>query len=210
MTKATVTSRPRPPNAAPKSSARGQNKAKRRSPKASPSKGEKYFGFWKNFWAFAGPLFTILGLGNYYTPSVTITSGVNLDPKQSLQTQFLVTNSGNVRVHDLIFACTFKALVMPGSTASIGVDGAKLLTKIDELNPKSTISKGCFTQSNTAEGTVLRVVNWFRWPLINYQDRVEAYFVVRKGSDGFFLVPDSPPNATSPMALPPIPEPPPE
>lgn len=161
--------------------------------------------WWKEFWAYAGPASTIVGLWYTLTPSVSISSGVNLDQKQSMQTQFVVTNAGHVPVYNLRFSCTFRAYIVPPNPFSVGMDGDRLLARVDKLNAGHALSKGCFIQSNTSEGTILRVVVWYRWPIIHFDDQEIAYFSVRKGADGFFLVPDVEPDPLGPMALPPVP-----
>ncbi|GJE65758.1 hypothetical protein LNAOJCKE_2971 [Methylorubrum aminovorans] len=169
--------------------------------KAPPAEREAKLTFgsvWKDFWSYVGPLITILGLMNYYWPSISIASGVNLDPKQDFQTQFVVTNTGNVPVHGVSFAC---ALV--GHRVSIGklVGGGNTLSPIATLTPGEPASRGCFTKSLSIDGPLLKVTTYYRWPLIGAIASKHAYFSAQRGTDGVFLVPEAAPSPEPPTLL---------
>ena len=195
----------RPTRPIPKTAVdRGRNGPTLRSKETPVTSGEKTdtkltFGpAWKGFWSYAGPLFTLLGLWVYWTPNVAITSGVNLDPLQQLQTQFVVTNIGHVSVYHLAFTCT-----VIGDNLQIGELKSTYgsLQPMAALRPGDAASRGCFTKSFDVSGTALKVEAHFIWPLINRPDMAIAYFSVRKGASGTFLVPDAPAGPESPSLL---------
>lgn len=152
---------------------------------------------WKNFWAFGGPALSLLGAAAYWWPSVAIATGVNLDPTQDFQTQFVVTNTGHVPVHEVSFVC---ALV--GNRASVGhLSTGPSLSPIETLRPGEPASRGCFTASLSIDGPMLRVDAYYKWPIIGQTVRARAYFAVKKGSAGAFLVPEAAPSVEPPALI---------
>jgi hypothetical protein len=146
---------------------------------------------WKEFWAFVGPLALIASLWINFTPSITIEPSANVDPQREYATQFLITNRGHVPVYDARFSC------------SIGVGGG--LTTIDgtltppDLRPVGLLASGqsvtrsCDVGLDVQGNTRIRFEVSFVWPLIGHHGTRQAIFSLRRGSPGYFLVPDSVP-----------------
>lgn len=165
--------------------------AGRKAPPAGQETKLTFLSVWKDFWSFVGPILTVVGLLNYYWPSISISTGARLDPKQDFQTQFVVTNTGNVPIHDVYFAC---ALV--GGSMTVGellMDEANL-APIATLIPGEPSSRGCFSKSLDINGPMLRVTAYYRWPLIGMVASKRTYFSARRGADGVFLVPEAAPS----------------
>lgn len=173
-----------------------------RTPKQLPMAGRKaplggqetkltFASVWKDFWSFAGPIFTVVGLLNYYSPSIAISTGARLDPNQNFLTQFVVTNTGNVPIHDVSFVCE-----LVGDEMTLGELGTQAngLSPIATLIPGEPSSRGCFSRSIGVDGPMLRVTAYYRWPLIGMVASKRAYFSVRRGADGAFLVPEAAPS----------------
>lgn len=145
---------------------------------------------WKNIWAILGPAMTLLGAGAYWWPSVGLATGINLDPSQDFQTQFVITNTGHVPVHDVSFVCT-----LVGSQANIGdLQSGPRPAPISTLKPGEPASRGCFAKSLNIDGPMLRVDAYYRWPIINRIVSTRSYFAVRRGASGKFLVPEATPS----------------
>lgn len=157
----------------------------------SPTNKRSSFGaVWKDVWAYLGPFFTLVGVWAYWSPSLTITSGVNLDPSQSLQTQFVVTNNGHVPVRDVNLTCG----LLSDKVAFDQLDTINnSLRPIAVLGPGMTASRGCFSQSQNVTGAILKIEAHYRWPIINRIETVKAFFSALKGRDGNYLVPEAPP-----------------
>ncbi len=168
------------------------------APKTRKSGLGTIWGIWGKAWAIFGPILTIIGSWQLYTPHVAITSGVNLDSSQQFQTQFVVTNTGKVAVYDLRFTCELLGdAIAIGSLASRPPD----LLPVAQLPPGAPVSRGCFSESRNISGETLRVTTHYKWPLFNKDASVEAYFSVRSGQGGFFLVPEAPPDPSLPSLI---------
>jgi hypothetical protein len=154
-----------------------------------------FFPKWKTFWAFVGPMITVLGLANYYWPSLTITTGVNLGPEELFQTQFLVTNSGHNYLYDITFICD-----LIGYSATIHeLDyDSRNLQPIPVLVPNHPVSRGCFAKSLVENGPWLKVTVEYRWPLIGWHASEIAFFSAKRGANSFYLVPEAAPTAEPP------------
>jgi hypothetical protein len=154
---------------------------------------------WKNFWVYAGPLLTLVGLWAYWTPSISLVPGVNLDPSQEFQSQFLVTNTGHVAVNNLTFTCSLMGKKM--GVAELNMSAGDTLAPVAILKPGNFASRGCFTKSLVVGGPILKIVAHYRWPLVGNSDSATAYFSVREGSSGVFLVPEGAPSPEPPTLL---------
>jgi hypothetical protein len=153
---------------------------------------------WNKFWSFAGPILTLIAAAAYWLPSVTLATGVNLDPKQDFQTQFVVTNSGHLPIYDVTFACS-----LVGNQGSIGElqVGGNTLAPIPSLKPGEPASRGCFQKSLSINGPILKVDAYYRWPFIGRIATATAYFALRHGANGTALVPEATPASALPTLL---------
>ena len=138
----------------------------------------------------------------YWIPHLTISLGENLNKAETLQTQFVVTNTGHITIYGIGFWCTAGGL---GRPKHIEMNIGKTAPIVDALAPNASVSRGCFVHSETSDGDYLRVTAWFFWPVIRNLDSVTSYFRVRQTSDGFALVPDVEPPASSPIKFAPVP-----
>src|ERR1700722_15915383 len=66
---------------------------------------------WKEFWAFAGPLISVVGLYFLLRPQIIVEPSVNLDPAQTLSTQLIIKNAGRVPVYNVHFGFGLGAYV---------------------------------------------------------------------------------------------------
>lgn len=146
---------------------------------------------YRTFWAYAGPIFTLVSAGALWWPSVTITSGANLDPSQDFQTQVLINNNGKSPVYDMSITCD-----LVGEEAYIGKlqTPERPIPKIPTLRAGEVASRGCLAASKYITGLQLRVHADFTWPIIGRRDRVTSYFSVERGPTGSVLVPQARPT----------------
>jgi hypothetical protein len=143
---------------------------------------------WKEFWAFAGPLLAIVGAWNYWVPNISIAPGVNLDPRQEFQTQFVISNTGHIPIYDVHFSCD-----LIGNRLAVAELGTgDMLEPIPQL--LGTASRGCFAKSLVAHGPWLKVTARYRWPLTGKEHSSSGFFSVREGANGVFLVSEPPPS----------------
>lgn len=155
---------------------------------------------WKEFWAYAGPVATLVGLWTYWCPSVYISAGVNINPAEQLQTQFIITNNGHVPVYDVKFTCS----ILPsglGLYVNLKTSGDNSLQAIKTLEEGQAASRGCFAKSLVAGGPWLKVVANYKWPLIGKPASKTVYFSVRTGPVGSFLVPEAAPSPEPPTFI---------
>lgn len=147
---------------------------------------------WESFWAFGGPVVAVVGLVQYYWPTVSITTGANLSSRDSFQTQFIVTNTGHTSVYDVSFRCG-----LIGTKIGIGIltNQGNDLAKIPELLPNHPASRGCFGRSLLAGGPWLKVSADYRWPLIGKVSTETMFFSAKQNDKGE--------NQLVPEALPP-------
>ena len=163
------------------------------SPQSEQRRSRLLIG-WEKFWAFAGPLVSILSLAQYYWPAISITTGANLRPRDLFQTDFIVTNTGHTSVYDVSFTCG-----LIGTSVAIGVvtNEGNDLAKIPELLPNHPASRGCFGRSLMAGGPWIKVSADYKWPLIGRVSRETAFFSAKQNDKGENqLVPEAapPPN----------------
>lgn len=163
--------------------------------KESPRSGWKFFvSGWGMFWSFLGPLSALIGVWTFFDPNVSFSTGVNLDPKEQFQTQFVVTETGYLGVRDITFSCSL--IGKSAEIQALSTEGHQNLQPIKYL--KGAASRGCFSQSLVEGGPMLKVTAYYTWPLIGYRDSTSAYFSVRTGPAGSFLVLDVKPNPEPP------------
>jgi hypothetical protein len=145
---------------------------------------------WETFWAFVGPIISVFGVAQYYWPSVTITTGVNLSPREIFQTQFIVTNTGHMSVYNVSFRCALVGTSLKVGVVSTGND----LAKIPELLPNHPASRGCFGRSLIENGPWLKVSADYKWPLIGLVSTETAFFSAKATDKGEVqLVPEAAP-----------------
>jgi hypothetical protein len=144
---------------------------------------------WDTFWAFAGPAAIILSLAQYYWPSVTLTTGINLDPHQLFQTQFVIANTGHTSIHDVTFECA-----VVSNAIMVVHEQANHLEKIDILLPGHLASRGCFQKSLIVNGPLLKVTAAYRWTLLGINGYETDFFSAKQNTAGEIqLVPEAAP-----------------
>lgn len=101
----------------------------------------------------------------------------------------MVTNRGHVPVYNVSFKCganfqgVFGKLVFSGATIS----------PVAELDASRAVTRACVVESADPPPNATQTVTVdFVWPVIGYKDSTTAYFSIRRGSPGFFMVPDLP------------------
>ena len=151
---------------------------------------------WKLFWAFGGPTLSILGAWAYWHPSLSIASGVNLDPSQSFQTQFVVTNTGHSSIYDVTFFCGLRGEVSVMN--DLEVSDPETLMPVATLEGGGTVSRGCFTKSKDITGMMLLVQVRYNLPVLGWRRSSIAWFSIRKGTSGNFLVVEPTPDPIPP------------
>src|ERR1700687_4130763 len=56
---------------------------------------------WKEFWAYAGPIVSLIGFYFLLAPQISVEPTISLDPTQTLSTQLLIKNVGHVPVYNI-------------------------------------------------------------------------------------------------------------
>ncbi|SCB16581.1 hypothetical protein [Rhizobium hainanense] len=168
-----------------------QKKKNATSQKGKEGWWTKFRRGWRGFWDYAGIIVTIFTLWQIFAPSVSITSGANLDGSQIFATQFLVSNTGNFPVYDVWFSC-----VLVGSSVGVNaLSSSNDLLAIKNFPKKAIASRGCFSRSDV-DGAMLKVEAHYSWPLIGYEDIEIAYFSAKKSTTGYILTPEPKPENT--------------
>ena len=76
------------------------------APKPQVSPQTQGFSFyWKETWAYIGPVVALVGAWSFWSPAVSIAAGANLDASQKLATEFVVSNVGRVPIYNVTFEC---------------------------------------------------------------------------------------------------------
>lgn len=151
---------------------------------------------WKEAWAYLGPIITVIGLWEYWTPALSIVPGLNLNPSEAFQTQFVVTNTGHTSLYDLSFKCSIlgRSLVVE----DLSTDPLPYVSELEKLSP---VSRGCFG-SSLVDGVLLKVTVRYRWPILNKFDERIAFFSVKHGDAGQkYIVPEAAPTPEPPAML---------
>lgn len=145
---------------------------------------------WQNTWSILGPIVTLISLFFLLSPSVTIEPSVNLDPSQTLATQFLITNRGHVPIYNVQFSCGY------GFPLSIGnLEGnGWMIRPVPELPAGVAVTRACSIASKDVETSDINISVTYSWPVIGWikKSTETRHFSIRRGSPGFFLVPDLP------------------
>ncbi|VTZ50324.1 hypothetical protein MPC4_220054 [Methylocella tundrae] len=153
-----------------------------------PRAGFPIMWFWKEFWAFAGPILTLTSAWFLLSPQISIEPSVNLDPSQPVATQFLITNRGHVPVYDVHFGCGF------GGGGAIHIGHLKLsmatMLPVRVLPPGVQVTRNCAVESDNIQVPDISITATYTWPVIRWQGTQTAHFSLRHGTPGFFLVPD--------------------
>ena len=157
---------------------------------SKPTKGQRAWKAWQVFWAFFGPLFSLTAFWFNVTPTVTIEPSVNIDPSKLYATQILITNRGHVPIYDLTFACGIGA--GGGATVMNGMLTAPNIRPAARLGAGQAITRSCDVGSLDVQGnTRLWIYVSYTWPLVGWRDTRNVVFDVKKGTPGYFLVPDT-------------------
>jgi hypothetical protein len=186
-----------PPASIPKSGEKTES-----DKETEKSTGKRRWEIWKTGWAFLGPIVGLITFWYNFTPSLMISAGSNIDKTQRYSTQVIITNTGRVPIYDLTFTCGFIFLTegqVWGKHMKFDIQDK---SPVPRLNPGEPIGKACASQSelegNAGLGLSFKVN--FRWPFIGYwpliggQDSKTAFFEVKSGHEGYFLVPSGSPD----------------
>lgn len=160
------------------------------------------FEAYKNFWALVGPIVAVVGASAYWSPSVVISAGTNIDPTQTLQTDLLITNTGHLPVYNVRFQCAIIASEI--SHAELANDFDRTLKKIEVLSPSMPIARQCFTVSRHIVGAILRITAFYEWPFSYRKAHASGFFAVRESASGFFLEPEAPTDSQPLLVGPPL------
>lgn len=149
---------------------------------------------WQEFWSVVGPIFVLITFYSNFTPAIAIGPSVNLDKAQTYSTQILITNTGRVPVYDLTFSCLFGGPTGRMDVYRLGDDSEPDdLAPVQRLAAGQPITKACATTSDVGGNNQLTFVVNFKWPLIGYRDSRTAFFEIKEGREGHFLLPSGSP-----------------
>jgi len=121
------------------------------------------------------------------TPQIRVLPSVVIDPQNTFGTQFAIVNQGRVPVFDLRFICHIDA-----KASQIGLvinDASFSGPPIKALWPNQTATRNCPVNMAASETSIDAIIG-YRWPFYFLSTAVPFYFTARKGSAGYFLVPD--------------------
>ncbi|MCP1852756.1 hypothetical protein J2R80_006579 [Bradyrhizobium sp. USDA 4541] len=121
------------------------------------------------------------------TAQIRVLPSVVLDPQNSFGTQLAIVNQGHVPVFDLRFSCNFDGTSGAGSLSNIHIN---LDTPVTLLWPNQTATRSCMVQSTLDNARVVVTLDYW-WPVRFWRHRPSFLFTLRKGSSGYFLVPDA-------------------
>lgn len=155
--------------------------------------------YWQLIWNIFGPISFLYSIYIYISPDVSIKTGANIDINQQFQTQFIVSNNGNLTINNVKFSC---ALI--GNSAyvsSLKIEKRKTLADVKSLSAKETVSRGCFAESLVGDGPWLKVTINYHWFFSFFSATDVAYFSVRTGASGSFLVPEARPIPEPPTLI---------
>lgn len=144
---------------------------------------------WKEFWAFAGPLISVVGLYFLLRPQITVEPSVNLDPSQTLSTQLLIKNVGHVPIYNVRFG-----FALSGGHVYIGrmTVGGPTLRPIALLSAGTAVTRGLAAESIDVQAPDVILNVTYAWPMVGKETTVPFHFSIKRGAAGFFLVPDLP------------------
>ncbi len=149
---------------------------------------------WERFWSIFGPFATIISLCAYFAPGVAIRAGENLDRSQDFQTQFVVTNKGNVDLSKMRFVCELEGHEGPEGQEvhadEIQTNPKETLRRVGKLESGGAVSRGCFVKSRVPVSGRLKVTAYYTWISLLGETSQSAYFRVEHGATGNILVPD--------------------
>jgi len=121
-------------------------------------------------------------------PQVRVLPSVVTDPQNTFGTQLAIVNLGRVPVFDLSFSCNVvNAQVAGGGPAmnNVSVTGPS----IGNLWPNQTATRNCSIAMDSPNTSVYAIIK-YRWPIYFFTGEASFYFTARRGSAGYFLVPD--------------------
>ena len=139
---------------------------------------------WKNFWALAGPLVSLVGLWFLLHPSIDVTVGGNLDPSQQFQSLLIINNRGHVPVYNLQFSCGIKGPTVVVKELSFT---ASNLAPVAELPTGRSVTRNCFSKSEIPESGMLEFVVTYDWPITGYKSQYTSLFSVKSTTSGSLL-----------------------
>lgn len=120
------------------------------------------------------------------TPQIRVLPSVVIDPQNTFGTQLAIVNQGHVPVFDLNFSCNVDAADRSGPILKNVVTR---LSAIKTLWPNQTATRNCSIILAAPDTNVEAIVD-YRWPIYFLRTTAPFYFTARKGTAGYFLVPD--------------------
>jgi hypothetical protein len=154
----------------------------------------RFSRWWQAMWGVIGPIITLVSVGFWLEPAITIEPTVSLNRSESLATQFKVTNTGHLPVYNLHFRCEYGPPIKFGN-AGLDMTGSTF-GPAAVLSPGDPITRSCADPSSHEVGTPnMQITAFYKWPtpVIGKTFSVPAFFRVVKGNDGYFLLPDQMP-----------------
>ena len=120
------------------------------------------------------------------TPQIRVLPSVIIDPQNSFGTQLAIVNQGRIPVYDLHFSCNVNSDAPNGIIRNLGIQAGP---PISIFWPNQTATRNCSIMIAVENAKVYAMVR-YRWPIIGWHTTAPFLFALRKGSSGFFLVPD--------------------
>jgi hypothetical protein len=155
-----------------------------------PGLPKRIWQIWQISWGVLGPILTLIGFFFLLKPKVLIEPSANLDPSQSLATQFRVLNAGNLPVYNVTFGCGYGS---PMRIHDFTISGSAIMP-VPVLQPGFPVTRSCAVSSVGVELPSVQITANYQWPLIRKNGAVSAFFRVVQGAGGhYFLLPDLPP-----------------
>jgi hypothetical protein len=142
---------------------------------------------WKEFWAFAGPIISVVGLYFLLRPQITVEPSVNLDPAQTLSTQLVIKNAGRVPVYNVHFGFALGGFVSTGRLVF-----GPTLQPVAALPAGASVTRAIASESFDVKAPDVILIVHYSWPIIGNETTESFHFSIKRGATGFFLVPDLP------------------
>lgn len=152
----------------------------------------QYGGAWKEFWAYVGPIISLIGCYFLLAPQISVEPTVNLDPSQSLSTQLLIKNTGHVPIYNIRLAADLGGAKGPVYMGHLKPSRA-MFQPIEVLAAGASVTRAIAAESFNVQAPDIIFKVIYDWPIIGKEATSQFHFSIKRGAAGFFLVPDLPP-----------------
>jgi hypothetical protein len=137
----------------------------------SPPTKKVYFAISSKVWRWLVAILTVLGglsAINSLRYDVSIDPYVSLNPKEPLETRFVLANQGPYSIQTVQYTCEFPGIRLPGVNPDINVVGTDLVAfEEKEIDARGKISLRCESPMEMTFGSTMQISVSYRpsfWP----------------------------------------------